>query len=61
MLLPGESHGQRSLEGCSPWGLKEPDTADATERAPTYIEVNEAVLSEHSRVVWVFFCDPESL
>ena len=21
--LPGESHGQRSLVGCSPWGLKE--------------------------------------
>ena len=20
VLLPGESHGQRSLEGCSPWG-----------------------------------------
>ena len=21
--LPGKSHGQRSLEGCSPWGCKE--------------------------------------
>ena len=20
VLLPGKSHGQRSLEGCSPWG-----------------------------------------
>ena len=20
VLLPGESHGRRSLEGCSPWG-----------------------------------------
>ena len=20
LLLPGKSHGQRSLEGCSPWG-----------------------------------------
>ena len=24
-FLPGESHGQRSLEGHSPWGLKESD------------------------------------
>ena len=23
VLLPGESHGQRSLVGCSPWGCKE--------------------------------------
>jgi len=27
-LLPGKSHGQRSLEGCSPWGRKELDTID---------------------------------
>ena len=26
VLLPGESHRQRSLAGYSPWGLKEPDT-----------------------------------
>ena len=25
--LPGESHGQKSLEGYSPWGYKEQDTA----------------------------------
>ena len=23
VLLPGKSHGQRSLVGCSPWGLEE--------------------------------------
>ena len=23
VFLPGESHGQRSLVGCSPWGRKE--------------------------------------
>ena len=23
VFLPGEFHGQRSLEECSPWGLKE--------------------------------------
>ena len=29
-FLPGESHGQRSLAGCSLWGHKEPDTTEAT-------------------------------
>ena len=29
VLLPGKSHGQRSLVGCSPWGLWE---SDMTER-----------------------------
>ena len=27
-LLPGKSHGGRSLVGCSPWGRKESDTAE---------------------------------
>ena len=32
VLLPGKSHGQRSLAGCSPWGCEESDTTDTTER-----------------------------
>ena len=28
VLLPGKSHGQRSLVGYSPWGLKELDTIE---------------------------------
>ena len=27
-ILPGKSHGQRSLAGCSPWGRKESDTTE---------------------------------
>ena len=27
-LLPGKSHGQRSLVGCRPWGLEELDTTE---------------------------------
>ena len=27
-LLPGKSHGRRSLVGCSPWGPKELDTTE---------------------------------
>ena len=30
VFLPGESHGQRSLAGYSPWGRKESDTTEAT-------------------------------
>ena len=28
VLLPGESHGQRSLVGCSPWGREESYTTE---------------------------------
>ena len=28
ILLPGKSHGQRSLVGCSPWGREESDTTE---------------------------------
>ena len=28
VLLPGKSHGQRSLVGCSSWGRKESDTTE---------------------------------
>ena len=29
-ILAGESHGQRSLAGYSPWGRKESDMTEAT-------------------------------
>ena len=28
VLLPGKSHGQRSLVGCSPWGREETQLSD---------------------------------
>ena len=28
VLLPGKSHGQRSLLGCSPWGCEKSDTTE---------------------------------
>ena len=34
VFLPAESHGQRSLAGCSPRGRKELDMTEATEHAP---------------------------
>ena len=30
-FLPGESHGQRSLAGYSPWGRQDSDTTEVTE------------------------------
>ena len=36
VFLPGKSHGQRSLMGCSPWGCEELDT---TERLSLQISI----------------------
>ena len=37
VLLPGNSHGRRSLVGCSPWGRKE---LDMTERLPFHFSLS---------------------
>ena len=37
VLLPGKSHGRRSLVGCSPWGQEESDTA---ERLPFHFSLS---------------------
>ena len=37
VLLPGKSHEQRSLVGCSPWGRQESDT---TERLPFHFSLS---------------------
>ena len=37
VLLPGRSHGQRSLVGCSPWGREESDT---TEQLPFHFSLS---------------------
>ena len=43
VFLPGESHGQRSLEGCSPWGcLGSPRVLDVTERLTSLSHHHEA-------------------
>ena len=35
VLLPGKSHGWRSLVGCSPWGRKESDTTERLSSSST--------------------------
>ena len=42
VLLPGKSHGQRSLAGYNPWGHKEPDM---TEQLNTYVSNRKQSLS----------------
>ena len=37
IVLPGKSHGQRSLVGCSPWGHEE---SDITERLHFYFSLS---------------------
>ena len=36
VFLPGESHGQRSLAGFSPWGHEESDMAEAAQHTSTH-------------------------
>ena len=45
VLLPGESHGRRSLVGCNPWGRKESDT---TEPLPFHFRALEKEMATHS-------------
>ena len=49
-LLPGKSHGQRSLVGCSPWGRQESDT---TERLDFHFHFHalEKEMATHSSVL----------
>ena len=44
VFLPGESHGQGSLEGYSPQGRKELDTAQVTQYTQTHIFVGTLIL-----------------
>ena len=48
VLLPGKSHGRRSLVGCSPWGRKELDT---TERLHFHFYALEKEMATHSSVL----------
>ena len=48
VFLPGESHGQRSLGGCSPWGRKKLDT---TERLSTHAHM--FILGKEQGRLWM--------
>ena len=46
IFLPGKFHGQRSLEGFSPWGCKE---SHMTEHTLTHTRLRKRNYFEHSR------------
>ena len=48
VFLPGESHGQRSLAGCRPWGRKEADMAEATEHAQMQVKLKSFCKAEET-------------
>ena len=50
VFLPGESQGQRSLAGCSPWGQKESDTIQATQHAHRRYQLQEKERAFHMEV-----------
>ena len=55
VFLPGESHGQRGLVGCSPWGCRERDTTEHahvmfTERIGILWETTKEVMCRHVKM-----------
>ena len=50
VLLPGKSHGQRSLVGCSPWGHWELDTIERL-HFHFYLRALEREMATHSSVL----------
>ena len=48
VLLPGKSHGQRTLVGCSPWGCK---MSDMTEQLHFHFPALEKEMATHSSVL----------
>ena len=48
VLLPGKSHGQRSLVGCNSWGREESDT---TARLHFHLHALEKEMATHSSVL----------
>ena len=55
VLLPGKSHGQRSLVGYSPWGRKESDTTEQRSFLPSFLKYtgsSGALFQRLSRILW---------
>ena len=60
-FLPGESHGQRSLVGSSPWGRKESDTSGHArgERGSAELSVGYGSWPRASGLLWsILFLGP---
>ena len=53
VLLPGESHGHWSLEGCSSWGRKELDTAERLTHTHGFSSSHEQMWEFGHKEGWV--------
>ena len=52
ILSPGKSHGQRSLEGCSPWGREESDTAERLHFTFHFHALEKEMATHSSVLAW---------
>ena len=52
VLLPGKSHGQRSLVGCSPWGLEDWDTTERLHFHFSLSCIREEMATHSSDLAW---------
>ena len=51
LILPGKSHGQRSLAGYSPWGREESDTTEHA-RTSTHTHIHTRARARQVDEVW---------
>ena len=58
VFLPGESHGQRSLAGYSPWGRKESETRPKPTRKTSYLPIWKSIVLA-SKFVRIFPWHPK--
>ena len=58
VFLPGESHGQKSLVGYSPWARKESDTTEASEYTTTQCPMNSEETASVNIVLRVHSLSP---
>ena len=52
VLLPGKSHGRRSLVGCSPWGRWELDTAERLHFHFSFHALEKEMATHSSVLAW---------
>ena len=55
LLLPGKSHGQRSLVGYSPWGCKESDTTERLHFLSITSTELLLIFSYYIRILFMYF------
>ena len=52
VLLPGKSHGWRSLVGCSPWGCEESDTTERLHFNFSFHALEKEIATHSSALAW---------